>query len=133
MGYFLLYESMLDCVLYARDKYLSEDGLLFPDRAVMYLAAIEDEDYRQQKIDFWDDVYGVNMSCIKKWALKEPLVDNVDSQAINTTSAPILDIDLKTVKVEDLDFSVKYELNVQRDDYVHALIGWLLIIFILQV
>lgn len=46
MGYFLLYESMLDCVLWARDKYLTPEGLLFPDRAVLYIAAIEDEEYR---------------------------------------------------------------------------------------
>ncbi len=46
MGYFLLYESMLDCVLFARDKYLKPDGLLFPDRAVIHLASIEDEEYR---------------------------------------------------------------------------------------
>jgi protein arginine N-methyltransferase 1 len=26
MGYFLLYESMLDTVLYARDKWLNKDG-----------------------------------------------------------------------------------------------------------
>jgi protein arginine N-methyltransferase 1 len=53
MGYFLLYESMLDCVLFARDKFLHADGMMFPDRAVLYLASIEDEDYRQSKIDFW--------------------------------------------------------------------------------
>jgi len=53
MGYFLLYESMLDCVLFARDKYLKPDGLMFPDRAVLYLATIEDDEYRQSKIDFW--------------------------------------------------------------------------------
>ena len=35
MGYFLLYESMLDCILVARDKYLKPNGLLFPDRAVL--------------------------------------------------------------------------------------------------
>lgn len=33
MGYFLLYESMLSTVLFARDKWLKPDGLLFPDRA----------------------------------------------------------------------------------------------------
>lgn len=32
MGYFLLYESMLDCVLDARDKYLAQNGLIFPDK-----------------------------------------------------------------------------------------------------
>jgi protein arginine N-methyltransferase 1 len=51
MGYFLLYESMLDTVLLARDKYLKKDGMLFPDQANIYIAAIEDEDYKAEKID----------------------------------------------------------------------------------
>jgi type I protein arginine methyltransferase len=42
MGYFLLYESMLDCVLWARDKYLVKGGLVFPDKVHIYVAAIED-------------------------------------------------------------------------------------------
>jgi protein arginine N-methyltransferase 1 len=50
MGYFLLYESMLDSVLYARDKYLVPGGLMFPDEATMYLAGIEDQDYKEEKI-----------------------------------------------------------------------------------
>ena len=32
MGYFLLFESMLDSVLYARDVWLAQDGLILPDR-----------------------------------------------------------------------------------------------------
>lgn len=51
MGYFLLYESMLDTVLLARDKYLKPDGLIFPDHATLYLAAIEDQDYKEEKIN----------------------------------------------------------------------------------
>ena len=42
MGYFLLYESMLDSVLYARDKYLVKGGKMLPDRAELHMAAIED-------------------------------------------------------------------------------------------
>ena len=34
MGYCLFYESMLDTVLYARDKWLKPGGLMFPDRSV---------------------------------------------------------------------------------------------------
>jgi protein arginine N-methyltransferase 1 len=51
MGYFLLYESMLDTVLLARDKYLKKGGLIFPDNATLYLAAIEDQDYKEEKIN----------------------------------------------------------------------------------
>ena len=51
MGYFLLYESMLDTVLYARDKYLIEKGgLIFPDKATIFMAGIEDGDYKEEKI-----------------------------------------------------------------------------------
>jgi len=51
MGYFLLYESMLDTVLLARDKYLKKGGLIFPDTATLYLAAIEDQEYKEEKIN----------------------------------------------------------------------------------
>jgi protein arginine N-methyltransferase 1 len=51
MGYFLLYESMLDTVLYARDKYLNrETGLIFPDKATIFMAGIEDGEYKEEKI-----------------------------------------------------------------------------------
>jgi len=46
MGYFLLYEAMLDSVLWARDKYLVKGGLMFPDRVQMYVAAVEDGNYK---------------------------------------------------------------------------------------
>jgi protein arginine N-methyltransferase 1 len=42
MGYFLLYESMLDSVLWARDKYLVKGGKMLPDKVSIYIAAIED-------------------------------------------------------------------------------------------
>lgn len=64
MGYFLIYESMFDSVIFARDKWLAKDGLVFPDKAKMYIAAIEDESYKKKKVDFWKNVYGVDMSCM---------------------------------------------------------------------
>jgi len=78
MGYCLFYESMLDTVLYARDKWLAPGGLMFPDKATLYICGIEDRQYKDDKIHWWDDVYGFDMSCIRKVALTEPLVDTVD-------------------------------------------------------
>jgi type I protein arginine methyltransferase len=42
MGYCLIYESMMDSVLYARDKWLRKDGkgMIFPDKAVIYIGNI---------------------------------------------------------------------------------------------
>ena len=64
MGYFLLYESMLDTVIYARDKWLVPNGVILPDKAVMYVAAIEDGTVKRERFEFWDDVYGFDMSVI---------------------------------------------------------------------
>lgn len=41
---------MLDCVLMARDKWLAPDGLMFPDRAELYVALIEDSLYYKKKV-----------------------------------------------------------------------------------
>lgn len=50
MGYFLLYESMFDSVLFARDKWLRQGGIMLPDRAQMYIAALDDEAYYRKKL-----------------------------------------------------------------------------------
>lgn len=46
MGYFLFYESMLDTVIYARDKWLAPGGIIMPDKATLSLCAIEDGEYK---------------------------------------------------------------------------------------
>merc|ERR1711936_899766 len=122
MGYCLLYESMLDTVLFARDKWLKPEGLMFPDKASLYMTAIEDRDYKDDKINWWDSVYGFNMSAIKDVALSEPLVDVVDKNQVVTDSCMMKEIDLKTVKVEDLNFDVPFEIRVRRNDYLHAFV-----------
>lgn len=124
MGYFLLYESMLDTVLYARDRYLREGGIVLPDRARMYIAALEDAQYKDEKIHFWDSVYGFDMSSIKGWALKEPLVDIVEQKHVVSTSVVFKDIDIATVTKDDLTFSVPFAVKVNRPDWVHALVAY---------
>ncbi|RMJ24755.1 arginine n-methyltransferase [Aspergillus sp. HF37] len=124
MGYFLLYESMLDTVLYARDHYLVPGGKIFPDRATMYVAGIEDGEYKDDKIGFWDNVWGFDYSAMKDVALTEPLVDTVEFKALVTDPCAVLVIDLYTVKSADLTFRSPFSLPVKRNDFIHALIAW---------
>jgi len=122
MGYCLFYESMLDTVLYARDKWLAPDGLMFPDRATLYVTAIEDRQYKDDKINWWDDVYGFDMSCIRKVALSEPLVDVVDRNQVVTNSCLLKEIDIQTCTKADIPFESPFHLQVKRNDYIQALV-----------
>jgi len=124
MGYFLLYESMLDTVLYARDKYLAPGGLIFPDKATIFMAAIEDGEYKDEKIGFWDNVYGFDYSPLKDTALTEPLVDTVEMKAVVTDPTAVKTIDLYTVTPADLAFEAPFTLDIRRNDFIHALIAW---------
>ena len=124
MGYFLLYESMLDTVLYARDKWLTPEGLIFPDTCSLHLLAIEDGEYRHEKIDWWRNVYGFNMDCIGRIAMLEPLVDIVSPDQVCTQPCHLQSFNLKTMKKEDAAFTADFRLKVTRNDYVHALVAY---------
>ncbi|KAK3101367.1 hypothetical protein FSP39_003033 [Pinctada imbricata] len=122
MGYCLFYESMLNTVIFARDKWLKPGGLIFPDRATLYVTAIEDRQYKDDKINFWDNVYGFDMSVIRKVAISEPLVDVVDPKQVVTNSCLLKEVDIYTVQAEDLTFTAPFHLQIRRNDYVHALV-----------
>lgn len=142
-SYCLFYESMLDTVLYARDKWLDkENGMMFPDRCTLFVTAIEDRQYKDEKvkppqnfvclkftifssqINWWDEVYGFNMSHIRKVAITEPLVDVVDPKQVVTNSYMVKEIDLYTVEKKDLAFECDFHLTVRRNDFVQALVTY---------
>ncbi|CAA7027519.1 unnamed protein product [Microthlaspi erraticum] len=124
MGYFLLFENMLDSVLYARDKWLVDGGVVLPDRASLHLTAIEDSEYKEDKIEFWNSVYGFDMSCIKKKAMMEPLVDTVDQNQIVTDSRLLKTMDISKMTSGDASFTAPFKLVAQRNDYIHALVAY---------
>ncbi|XP_004251660.1 protein arginine N-methyltransferase 1.1 [Solanum lycopersicum] len=124
MGYFLLYENMLDTVLYARDKWLVKDGVVLPDKASLYLTAIEDADYKEDKIEFWNSVYGFDMSCIRKQAMMEPIVDTVDQNQIVTNCQLLKTMDISKMTSGDASFTAPFKLIAERDDYIHALVAY---------
>lgn len=127
MGYFCLYESMLDTVLWARDRYLipfEQGGRILPDEATLQLAVIEDAEYRAQKIDFWHDVYGFDMSSIIPEVLREPLVDTVEEKALVSRISALKTIDIMHVTKADLDFVSNFEMEATADETVHAFLGY---------
>jgi len=131
MGYFLLYESMLDSVLWARDKYLVEGGKMLPDRAQIYMAAIEDEPEKRRRGNFWKNQYDVDMSIMTNVVLKEPCIDYLNAfgdqhcfEMICSDSYKIVDLDLVHMKKTDVNFSSQYKLKFKQNTTASAIITW---------
>ncbi|KAM6161826.1 protein arginine N-methyltransferase 2 isoform 2-T3 [Erethizon dorsatum] len=65
MGTCLLFEFMIESILYARDAWLKEDGVIWPTTAALHLVPCSaDKDYHS-KVLFWDNAYEFNLSALK--------------------------------------------------------------------
>lgn len=124
MGYFLFYESMLDTVIHARDKWLKPGGVMLPDFLTLNVVGIEDAEYKKEKLDFWDNVYGYSMKCIKEVAITEPLVDVVENNQVCTGVQVLREVRVPDYSVEDCTFTSPFELVAKRNDYIHALVAY---------
>eukprot|EP00049_Salpingoeca_infusionum_P018831 m.358986 g.358986 ORF g.358986 m.358986 type:complete len:349 (+) comp18358_c0_seq1:185-1231(+) len=122
MGYALLYESMLNSVLFARDKYLAEDGKMLPDIATIAICGIEDSVYRDSKLNYWDNVYGLNMSAMKPSVMREPIVDVVGARQPITDYCSFYTFDTHKVTVDELTYEKEFTLKCKYDEFMHALV-----------
>lgn len=123
MGYALLYESMLPTVLYARDKWLVKSGgLVLPNVAKLTVEAIDDKEYWDGKLTFWEDVYSYDMKVLRPLPLMEPIVDVADADTIFTDCCTFKTIDINTVTSEGLDFESPFIIKATRKGTCHALV-----------
>eukprot|EP00850_Spirogloea_muscicola_P002002 SM000007S20962 [mRNA] locus=s7:1277323:1279692:+ [translate_table: standard] len=106
MGYSLLYESMLESVIVARDKWLKPGGIMLPTNATLYLAPVTNTERLEQFDDFWKDVYGIDMSAIipaaRSSAFEEPCIEVVTPENVLSWPAVVKEINCRTVVTEEL-------------------------------
>lgn len=124
MGYFLLFEGMMDSVIYARKQYLKEGGFILPNRCNISLAGYGDLERHNEFIGFWKDVYGFDMSCMKKEVLREATVEVCKPEHVITNANIIANFDLMEVDVDCPNFSYDFDLTVKRDCTLTALVGY---------
>jgi protein arginine N-methyltransferase 3 len=130
MGYCLLFESMLDSVLIARDRHLKDKTQVYPNRCSLYLAGISDQEMYGKKVHYWDSVYGIKMSVMKRQCLSEAHILNVTDKSVNTSKCEVKAIDVGTVSTNDLDFTTSFELDVLATGDLHGFLLYFDIRFI---
>ncbi|GAA5999244.1 uncharacterized protein JCM10292_001696 [Rhodotorula paludigena] len=114
MGYCLLYECMLDSVLYARDKYLAPGGLMVPSQTSILLSAFAGKPWYADRVDFWDDVYGFKMEAMKDKIEDEAIIEVVDNGEVVSDEVSIADIYTQTATISSLSFTSPFVLPITR-------------------
>jgi len=136
MGYFLLFESMLPTVLFARDKWLAPGGRVYPNQATMFLAGFEASDYHANKVDFWKDVYGFDMSCLIDDAERTSYIGSdvvqIEAKTLITSTATLLNLDILTAQEKQLDFESNFKVTVSKDHTLDGFAVWFDAVFDLK-
>jgi type I protein arginine methyltransferase len=124
MGYCLLYEAMLDSVIWARDMYLKPDGLMVPSHINMWIAPLSDPDYVADHITFWRDVYGFDMKAMQAGIYDEAQVIYMPSSSLCAEAFPFLQLNLHLATVDSLVSRKAWEGTLSKD--IDALDGFVI-------
>ncbi|KAK4702088.1 type I protein arginine methyltransferase, partial [Phenoliferia sp. Uapishka_3] len=123
MGYFLLYECMLDSVLHARERFLKPTGLMVPSQCSIMLSLFDGSYLVQDRINFWNDVYGYDMTSMKSEIYDDAMIEIVRGEDVVSDEVSLMDVVTQTVTVPELSFSTPFTLTATRSSPVNAFLG----------
>lgn len=129
MGFYLLHESMLDSVLFARDKWLSDTGMMIPSHATLYLTPVNMSKYVTQNFRFWEKLYGFDFSPVQTVSmistLQQPVIECIEPKQCMSDPEIVREFDLLTTKVEDLkNVQNTFTFKMTKSGLVHAFAAW---------
>lgn len=129
MGFYLFHEAMLDSVIVARDRWLKPGGLMLPSIATLYLMPVSLDDYVWDHFQFWDNVYGYDLSPLKTAAmmnaLQQPVITTISTDEQLAEPETVIDLNLYETALEDIeDIHAKLCFNIRVDGTVHGFASW---------
>ncbi|KAK6167715.1 hypothetical protein SNE40_021679 [Patella caerulea] len=134
MGFYLLHESMLDSVIFARDKFLKPNGIMVPSHANLLIAPVNMDNYYDDHFEYWSNCYGFDLSPMVPAAMatsfREPLITEVSEKQLVAQSDFVTAFDLKTVTVDDVQhLSKSCEFLVNDACTIHGFVTWFNVVF----
>nr|XP_025680663.1 probable protein arginine N-methyltransferase 6 isoform X4 [Arachis hypogaea] len=122
-------QSMLGSVITARDRWLKPGGLILPSNATLYMAPVTHCDRYSGSIDFWRNVYGIDMSAMlslaKQCAFEEPSVETITGENILTWPHVVKYIDCYSVTIGELEtVTTRFKFNSMMRAPLHGFAFW---------
>ncbi|EDV95703.1 GH15628 [Drosophila grimshawi] len=122
MGHCLLYESQLVELLQARDRWLKPAGFILPDLGELYLLGGAHQLLKNDRFNWWLNVYGFNMNALRRYSLAEPRFVKTHGEQLLTLAHKVLQLNVATARVEDLQIDRQFRLQVEQEGYCECFV-----------
>ncbi|KAJ6327913.1 hypothetical protein OIU77_009734 [Salix suchowensis] len=95
----------------------------------LYMAPVTHPDRYGESIDFWQNVYGINMSAMlplaKQFAFEEPLVESISGENILTWPHVVKQLDFYTIAIDELEsVTMRYKFRSMMRAPLHGFVFW---------
>ncbi|XP_027366248.1 probable protein arginine N-methyltransferase 6 isoform X2 [Abrus precatorius] len=129
MGYMLVYESMLGSVITARDRWLKPGGLILPSNARLYMAPFTHTKRYHESVDFWRNVYGIDMSALlplaKQGEFEEPSVETITGENVLTSPRTVKYVNCYSITIPELKcITTRFKFNSLVKAPLHGFAFW---------
>ena len=124
-GNFLLGEDLLPSLFYARDRYLSPDGSLVPDVAVMEAVPVALPELHRREIAVWSEPHlGLDLSAARRFAANSLFFRSEAIRGSRFLAAPqdLLELDMRTAT--STDCKARASFAIEHADLCHGIVGW---------
>jgi 2-polyprenyl-3-methyl-5-hydroxy-6-metoxy-1,4-benzoquinol methylase len=130
MGLFLLFESMLESVILARNRWLKEDGKMYPSKARLHIAPIANDEFKDKMEFFTKPQYGINFSCLVPLVKYEftyycNRASQIQSEWVCSNSQVFFESDLRTVEPKDIKVvQSEFKFSNINKSYINGFGTW---------
>ena len=134
MGYFLLYEYMIESLIYARDNWLKEGGKMFPSKASLFLCPFSEPSLYEERLSKWGEMekeygYGVDFTPLiplaKSVFFSEPQIQVLEPTKEISFSSLVKQFDLLKVTLEEVEsFSSTFSFYSIGSSSFNGFAGW---------
>ena len=86
--------------------------------------AVWGAEYRARKLEFWQDVYGVNMRAMKESVVSTAHLGTVKADKVVTSASTLLHLNLAEMTLQQTEFTVPFQLTALQDCTVSMLVAY---------
>lgn len=118
-----LFKCHIPVIIDARKRLMCPDGILIPQRDILWAAVVEAPDLYRPIVDVWDNnAYGLNMTLARQIVINNWSKGKINTDRLLTTPQSWVNLDY--TKIENPDVSAQLNWIVARNGTAHGLSIW---------